>query len=339
MLQKLALLVLCSVAAPAAAQVTTTVRSYAIPGEGALELAVPMRWTEEIAFAGPGEPTRITLRPSSGGAFAFTIAVHQPDGSADFNSRERLRSLVEESAKSALALRPETDLRTEELRGARSIGFVYSVTDSSLPDPAPEGFYRVITQGAFAADDLLLVVTILTQKSWGVELDAALDVLRSARQTDHAPDAWRLPGVQPKPLARRGGRYRLELPEDWTVLSENPLEALSATGGRLDVTVEDRTGNPADELRRLVLAQERRSQDAIMVRKQGKVRVAGVEGRQYEFVDTLRDVYAHQIVICPGDVVITISWSAHPKLARAIEGELETVLEKFELLRADGEKL
>jgi len=310
---------------------TTTLRAYPVPGEGALELAVPLRWLEQVAPTQPGEDARITLRPDSGSAFAFSIAVKRPDGTSDFNSRERLRALVEDSAKAALALAPGTDLRVEQVDGLRSVGFVYSVTDASVPDPAPDGFYRVMTQGAFAAGDLLLVATILTQKSWGSDLDAALDVLRSARQSDRAPDAWRLPSEQPRPFARRGALYRLDLPADWVVESENPLVAMSPIGARLEVDVDDRACEPASELRELQLAQERRSQDEIIVRRSGKTRVAGPVGREYAFVDTLRDAYVHQVVACHAEHVVTVTWSARARMARLVEDELEPVLDRLEL--------
>src|SRR5687768_4707772 len=128
-------LLACIVLSRHAGAATTSVRTYSAPGGGSLELSVPLRWHEQIAWP-EGEPGAAILRfsPDSGLAeWAVSITVlRPPDTDTTFGSPARLRSLVEESARASLGIEPGTDLRIESLESGGGNGWFFSVVDHGV---------------------------------------------------------------------------------------------------------------------------------------------------------------------------------------------------------------
>jgi hypothetical protein len=322
----------CLVVASGAQGAATTVRSYGLPGGGSLELEVPIRWQEEIGWSEQGERPTVTFRPESGGSFLvrITVLVPEPDAGAAFASSDRLRGLVEGSARASLGLDGGADLHLESIGDeTHVVGWYYSVVDSVMPDPPPEGTFRVMTQGASAASGFVLTATVLTQKQSGDDLNDAIAMLRTARVGEGPGDAWRVPGRIVKAHGALGQRYALDLPEGFEVTSRAPLEARHlATGALLSIDVVDRDSKASarDELRRIEADLERRSPGAVLLRRRGVSAVAGRTAANVEAVDELRDEHVRIVAIPLADATLVLSWRVHPSRAGVAAAALDDVL-------------
>jgi hypothetical protein len=104
----------------------STLRAYPLPAGGSLELAIPLRWKEEITWT-PGESWP-RLRFSSEGDDDLSVslaAIPQGDIVKDAEHPNRVRRLVDQSARAALGVGPETDLFLDEFAGPQGPGYLY----------------------------------------------------------------------------------------------------------------------------------------------------------------------------------------------------------------------
>jgi hypothetical protein len=169
----------------------TVVRFYRVPGHGTLQLAVPVSWKESVSVQGPGLPPTVAFSPPEGSGFSVQITpLWSPAADPAFNRPESVRPLVARMGRQHLGSAVETDLVLREIRGEAVAGYVFTLTDRA---PA-EGGWRYLTAGAAGAGDLLLSFTVLTHSLDSGDLDAALRLIRSARQVD-VPASSATPGT------------------------------------------------------------------------------------------------------------------------------------------------
>ena len=308
------LLLALGVSLPAFGGGAATVRSYPLPSGGSLELTVPMRWQEDVSWTKGESWPKVAYRPSEGNDFAVSVSVvSQAEVARDESHPDRVRNLVDRAARAALGLEEKDDLHLEEFDGPQGPGWFFSVVDPSVPDDAGPGVFRVMTQGAIGVDEVLLVATVLTQRQTSVELDAAVDLLRTARLSDRPGDSWRAPTQSHRNRGGAGERYELLLPEGFHAVSTSPLEARDeATGGYLSVEVAMRASDVRSELRVAEQAIERRSPEGWLLRRRGKTAIAGELAAEFSVVDEHRDEAVTILAIPHGEFTLVIEWRVHP---------------------------
>lgn len=305
-----------------------TVRAYPLPSGGSLEMSVPMRWQEEIAWA-PGEAwPRLKFR-AEGEQFAVSLTtIPETDIERGSARPDRVRSLVEASARAAHGVGPGPDLLLEEFDGSQGPGWFYAVTDEAVPDPPPPGVFRVMTQGAIALRDVLLSATVLTHARTSPDLDAAIDMLRSARVSDLPGDTWRQPDPSHRDRGGVGERYTFDPPEGFLVEAASPLRARDAeTNGILLASVEMRRSDVKSEMRGLAARLDRRSPDGWILRRSGRVLCGGSPAAELIAIDEHRDTAVHFVAVPREDFVLVIEWRIAPSAARRAMPRARAALE------------
>ena len=313
-----------------------TVRSYGIEGIGTLELEVPIRWTESIGWTEGDHRPKLTFAPDKGESFSLSISVLPPPEEAP-NEAARLawlKGVVERSARTSLGVPEDQDLALEEIGEGAVVGWYYSVADAALPDPPAKGTWRVMTQGASVAGNVVLTATLLTQKQWSDDVAAGLAVLRTAKITKGPADPWRVPGPGVQARDALGQRYDLVIPDDFELESTSPLRLRDRRTGALlsiDVTASARRATARDELRDLERELERRSPGAWITRKREVALLGGRPAAHLVAIDELRDEAVAAWALPLEDAVIALSWRVHPSKEREAEPRLELLLKGFAL--------
>src|SRR5262245_9833673 len=153
----LAAFALSGLLGPLGAQEEVSLR-FTVPGRGALQLNVPREWR---AISKPlDEPASVILRfrPATGEAFLVQVtAVWLDPPKLAKNTPEKLKADVRGTADRLLSQAVEKEPVIEELRGAQTLGYHYSLTDRA---PKP-GEYKYLAQGIFVTGELLTIFTIL----------------------------------------------------------------------------------------------------------------------------------------------------------------------------------
>jgi len=156
----------------------TVPRTYALPGQGTLELPVPKSWRSESQPSPAQVPSTIALRPAEGEAFIVRITSipnpPQSDG-ADGDARIKKAALVLSKVMAPTAV--EKDLPLTQLNGPTAHGYYFTATDKA---PKP-GEYLCMTSAVVGVGDLLLSVTILHQSKDAEEVQQAIEMLKEAR--------------------------------------------------------------------------------------------------------------------------------------------------------------
>lgn len=168
---------LCLVAGAAAAEETKS-RTFAISGQGELQLRIPVSWTSETMPATAETPAGIQFGPRSGAPFEMLLT---PVGYATKDAPAPGPAVLKKLAQDAAALLKdravERTIDVREIRGASAAGYYFSATDR---DPKP-GEFKIATQGFLMVGDLLVSFTILTNDGQRHVVDGALEMVRSAR--------------------------------------------------------------------------------------------------------------------------------------------------------------
>lgn len=170
----------------AAPETAAPMRSYIVPGFGALELDVPTDWRDSVEAAEGGLPAQvITFQPPSGYAFRVkVVAGGNHAGLPDFNSPGRIRLIVERQGSRLLRSAVEPTLTVETLRGTVTRGFYYTLTDKrAVEHPTTTGDYPHLTQGVASVGDLLVSFSIYFRDPIAPEREAALAMIADARHT------------------------------------------------------------------------------------------------------------------------------------------------------------
>jgi hypothetical protein len=151
-----------------------------VANDGALEIQVPEGWVADVqGGSAAAAPTVQVTAP--GHDFAMTVAAIAIPASAGATSPERLRAAIER-----LAAAPEIQERAEnprvsiqQLGGTQASGYYFSVTDKTWKPGSDE--YHYMTQGGLLVGNVAVNFIFLSNTAPGSDLDAALDLLRSAR--------------------------------------------------------------------------------------------------------------------------------------------------------------
>lgn len=161
-------------------------RAFAVPGHGALEIAVPPGWTATEQEGEPPAPTSVRLEGEGGAFVAMLTPFWNPGEPEDEPARlDTAQLLADLARRNALAGAVERELTLRELGGDGARGFWFTATDRDLvgKEPGP-GEFRHVLQGAAAVGPLVVAFTLLDNGP-GPQRERFLDLVRGAR---HAPE-------------------------------------------------------------------------------------------------------------------------------------------------------
>ena len=114
---------------------TKAVKKYPIPEHGTLELNVPTSWKSEVHKPQENMPPTIIFKPASGDDFQVLVtALWSKKEEPDFNSQDKVRTLVEKDSQKLLPNTVEAKIVLQEIKGVNNTGYYFSVTDKA-PNP------------------------------------------------------------------------------------------------------------------------------------------------------------------------------------------------------------
>ena len=159
-------------------------KRFPVANAGALELQIPDGWLSEVQPAASNTPAGIRIT-APGRDFVLLVTPAEIPVNARPLPPTRVRTAVERAAaEPEIAQRAEDPrIALQELRGPQASGYYFNVTDKTWTKAAAEDFHYM-TQGSFVVGTLAVHFGYLSNTAPGGDLDAALDMLRSAR---HAP--------------------------------------------------------------------------------------------------------------------------------------------------------
>jgi len=166
--------------AATAAAAPTELRSYPVPGRGKVEMVVPADWYDEPKPGAGGIPVvRFFDQLRGAPAFDMIVSIVWAVPGADFPGEpRRLRALVSQAAEAIAGGAAETRLTILELPVDNGVGYYFRATAKTAASGQPTH----LTQGALAANDLMLTFTILTADHNSPAVEQALAMLKSARR-------------------------------------------------------------------------------------------------------------------------------------------------------------
>ncbi|HEU5197758.1 MAG TPA: hypothetical protein VFW70_23670 [Methylomirabilota bacterium] len=155
-------------------------RRIPVANGGTLEVQMPDGWVADVQGGGASSAPTVQVT-APGHDFAMTVAPIAIPPSAGKPSPERLRAAVERMAAAPeIKERAEnTSVSVQELGGPQTSGYYFSVTDKTWKAGSDE--YHYMTQGALVVGNVAVNFIFLSNTAPGSDLDAALDLLRSAR--------------------------------------------------------------------------------------------------------------------------------------------------------------
>jgi hypothetical protein len=158
-------------------------KTFALPDNSKLELAIPAGWKDDLkpnqapkGSKGPAATT-IALTPRDGAPFEVVVtpvARQKPGTSGD--TAIQMRHNVQQAADKVKASALEQYLAVEELKGASGPGYYFSATDR---EPKP-GEFKYLSQGMLLVGDVVVAFSILTNEAQEKVKDQALAMLKSA---------------------------------------------------------------------------------------------------------------------------------------------------------------
>jgi hypothetical protein len=159
-----------------------TRRSFAVPGQGLLEVTLPAGWE---AVDKPGDatsPRTIELGPPGRPFLALLSPVENPEASQGREGADTAQLLAELSRRRAAETAVESEIPLMELVGEAGVhGFWFAATDRSMEGKQPKpGEYRHLMQGAAAIGPILLAFTLLDNGP-GPQRSQLLALVRTAR--------------------------------------------------------------------------------------------------------------------------------------------------------------
>lgn len=147
---------------------------YAIPGHGSLRLSVPTGW--RVSSKALTQPPSLNLRfgPSSGDSFSLQVTAVWLDADKLANTTQAsLKATASRSAEGPLRQAVEKTVVIQDLRGAQSAGFYFSLTDRA-PPPSE---YKYLTQGTYLTGEVMVVFTLLHREMPSPEKEQAIRML------------------------------------------------------------------------------------------------------------------------------------------------------------------
>jgi hypothetical protein len=150
---------------------------FSIPGHGSLRLKLPDAWrTQSRALA---EPASVYLHsvPPNGDAFDIQVtAVWLDPEKLSRQTNDSLRSTAQHTADDLLPHSIEKTATIHDLRGPKSVGFYYALTDNN----PGQGEFTYVTQGVFLTGEVLSTFTILHRTALSREADQAIQAFSAA---------------------------------------------------------------------------------------------------------------------------------------------------------------
>jgi hypothetical protein len=158
-----------------------TKTSYRVSEVHVLTLEVPYGWQDEIQRS-KGDPLpTIVFRPEKLPASDILVTpIWNPQQEEGFNSAERIRKILEEGGRGALAESVEKDLNFREFKGKSGTGWYFTLTDKA--SHIKPGEYKYMTQGGIGVGHLLVMFTIFTNEEDSGYIPAALEMVAHAEQ-------------------------------------------------------------------------------------------------------------------------------------------------------------
>ena len=164
-------------AAPALSGAQNTLQTFALPGHGHLQLAIPNAWNVEV-HQPPGQmPPTLEFSPRAGEPFhaALTPVWPMPAG-ALLPDLTAIRDQVAAAAKAAEAQSVEKTMLVRELSGASNHGYYFTATDRA---PKP-GEFKYLTQGIIRVGAVNLSFVVVTNEGQDSVIKSVLEALRGA---------------------------------------------------------------------------------------------------------------------------------------------------------------
>jgi hypothetical protein len=155
-----------------------TIRTFAVPEHGSLQLSAPQSWPVEVRRSAPNHPLpTIAFGPDEGATYQVLITPLPPahKGQSPL-SAGALKKMVERAADDARSQALEKSLAVKELKSGAHVGYYFSATDRA---PRHDE-YKYMTQGMFGLGDMLITFTILTNDGYESVVPAALTMIRNA---------------------------------------------------------------------------------------------------------------------------------------------------------------
>jgi hypothetical protein len=167
------------VAGFAAATATADTRRYPLQGAGALVLAVPDAWRDEIKRNYyPKRPITIVLTPDTGDEFKVHLSPVLANPRVSRPGPGEVHDGVGKGADALKAQSVETELKIVDFRAGQAFGSYYTAT--ARAPKADE--YKHLTQGTFVLGDLVVNFSIYTRDERGGVVEKALDIMKAARR-------------------------------------------------------------------------------------------------------------------------------------------------------------
>ena len=159
----------------------TGFRTYQLQGHGALQLAVPRSWNDQMRQLKAEDPPMILFTPEKGYGFNMQVTpLWSSKPGATLPSADEIRRTVTRAANDAQFQAADTAIQVKEIQGAAGTGYYFSITDRA---PKPEEF-KYMTQGMVAVGELVLSFTVLSNDGAEPAVADALKMLKGARQVD-----------------------------------------------------------------------------------------------------------------------------------------------------------
>jgi hypothetical protein len=157
----------------------TTIRTFAVPDHGSLQLNAPKSWPVAMRAVPNRTVATIAFGPAEGATYQVLITPlapatknHPPLGAG------AVKQMVEHAADDAQSQSIEKSLTVKELRSGAHIGYYFSATDRA---PKPDE-YKYLTQGMFGLGEMVITFTILTNDGYENVVPAALTMIKKAVQ-------------------------------------------------------------------------------------------------------------------------------------------------------------
>jgi hypothetical protein len=155
--------------------------SYRVSEMHVLTLDVPYGWQDEIQRSKGDPGPTIVFRPEKMPASDIVVtpiwSLQQEEG---FNSGQRIREILEEGGRGALAESVEKELNFREIKGKSGSGWYFTLTDKA--SHIKPGEYKYMTQGGIGVGHLLVMFTIFTNEKDSPHIPAALEMVARAVQ-------------------------------------------------------------------------------------------------------------------------------------------------------------
>ncbi|HXJ55321.1 MAG TPA: hypothetical protein VNU68_01535 [Verrucomicrobiae bacterium] len=175
------LIFLCLNRTPPASAAGQPSKSFAVPPNGEIQLALPAEWKGRVI---PSPRTSLpTIELSSTATEDFKVFMTPiPRGSSQ-PVWANLKSATELLSRPVVAQSVEKEADLIQLQGAQTEGYYFSVTDAA---PAP-GEYKYMSQGLARVGELLVQFTILSNDPTQKIRDTGLEILRTAGHVQGPP--------------------------------------------------------------------------------------------------------------------------------------------------------